>query len=454
MDSIVRRTIAFQAGLVALFAATGAGADPPGPPADPVSDARLTAPLDRKTLLRAVVARSPAVRASEQRALAMRSEAKGEGSLPPPEAMAQVWQVPFSKPYALDTQMIMFGVTQEFPSPGARGAREDAMIAQAQGEEAMAGDRARQARREAGYAFADYSESSAKYRLHRTQAQITRHLLDVARARHAAGGSLADAARAEVELSRIDAEVMTDANLVSSAKARINAMLGRGFGSPLGDVVETEPETPAWETEALLSKARAARPELRAARSELEARRHTLRAASREATWPSFTLGALYFPPTQMISYHGYGATASATLPWLWGGAGDRRTAQEHFVQSAASNVQAAQIAIDAEVASASTIVQSAAQRLQMLRGRTLPAGRQAFEIVQAGYESGRADMLAVLEARRTVLEIQQDVLMARTSLDRALTDLEAAVGAEVPTRPLAPLESTPSELPGGGHGR
>jgi outer membrane protein TolC len=265
---------------------------------------------------------------------------------------------------------------------------------------------------------------------------------------------LADAARAEVELSRIDAEVMTDANLVSSAKARINALLGRGFTAPLGDVAESEPETPAWETETLLSKAHASRPELRAARAELDARRHTLRAASREATWPSFTLGALYFPPTQAVSYHGYGATASATLPWLWGGAGDRRTAQDQFVQSAASNVQAVQVAIDTEVASASTMVQSAAQRLQLLRDRTLPAGRQAFEIVQAGYESGRADMLTVLEARRTVLEIQQDVLMARTSLDRALTDLEAAVGTEVPTRPLGPLESTPSEIPGGSRGR
>jgi len=247
----------------------------------------------------------------------MRTDAKGEGSLPSPEAMAQVWQVPLSKPYALDTQMIMIGVSQEFPAAGSRGARQEAMIAQAKGEEAMAGDRARQVRREAGYAFTDYSEASAQYQLHRTQAQIVRHLLEVTRARHATGGSLADAARAEVEFARIETEVLTDASRVGSAKARINALLGREPMAPLGDVVETEPETPAWETETLLSKARENRPELRAARAEVNAHRFTLQAAAREATWPSFTLGALYFPPTQMNAYHGYGATTSASLPWL-----------------------------------------------------------------------------------------------------------------------------------------
>jgi outer membrane protein TolC len=264
---------------------------------------------------------------------------------------------------------------------------------------------------------------------------------------------LADAARAEVEFARIETEVVTDASRVGSAKARINALLGRDPMASLGDVVETEPETPAWETEALLAKARESRPELRAARAEVDARRFTVQATAREATWPSFTLGALYFPPTQMNSYHGYGASASASLPWLWGGASDRRAAQEQFLQAAATNVDAIRISIDAEVAAAATMAQSAAQRLQMLRDRTLPAGRQAFDIAQAGYESGRGDLLMVLDARRAVLEIHQDVVAARTSLDRALTDLDAAVGIEVPTRPLGPL-STTSELTGGSHGR
>jgi len=404
-------------------------------------EAALSSPLDRRTLLRAVVARSPAVRASEQRAQAIRTDARAEGSFPSPEAMTQVWQVPLSKPYALDTQMIMIGVSQQFPSPGSRGAREQAMLAQAKGEEAMARERGRQVAREAGHAFADYSESSARHRLHRSQALVARHLVDVAEARHAAGGPLADAMRAEVELSRIEVDVLTDATRVESAKAHINALLARDPRAALGEAIETEPQVPSWDLTTLLAKARSTRPEGAAAQAEQEARTFLARAAEREATLPAFSLGAIYFPPTQANAYHGYGATASLSLPWLWGGAGDRRAAAQQYLEAANSGVAASRISIDSEVLSSATLAESAAHRLQMLRDRTLPAGRRAFDVTQAGYESGRTDLMTVLDAGRSVLEIEHDVLAARSSLDHALTDLDAAVGIDVPTRAIGPEE-------------
>jgi outer membrane protein TolC len=417
----------------------------------PVTDAELQRPLDRRTALRAAIERNPAIHVSEQRARAMRASARAEGGLPPPELMGQVWQVPFSRPAALNTQMIMVGVSQTFPAPGVLGAREQAMTAQATGEEAMAGDRARMIVRETGHAFTDYRESSSRHAVHRTHVEITRHLFDIAEARHAAGGSLADVTRAEVELSRMQADVVTDATLIESARAHLNALLARDPQAPLGAPAETAPAVAFWDVPTLVAKAHAARPEFKQAKAEEEARAYAYRAAEKEATLPAFTLGALYFPPTDAMPVHSYGASVSMTLPWLWGAAADRREAEREFSRAASTNVEATRIPVDAEVVTTEAKSRSAAYRLQVLRDRTLPASRRAFEVTEAGFESGRTDLMTVLDARRAVVDIESEIVMARSELDHALTDLEAAVGTEIPTRPLSPLE--PREHDGASHG-
>jgi outer membrane protein, heavy metal efflux system len=313
---------------------------------------------------------------------------------------------------------------------------------------AMSDDRSRLIVREAGHAFADYVESTDRHRIHRAHLTIARHLLDLAEARHATGGSLADATKAMVELSRLEADVVRDATLVRSAQARINALLDREPGSLLGPPVAPDPALPAWDARTLMAKAHQQRPELKVAQSQQRADELALRAAKREATWPSFSLGALYFPATDVNPYQGYGASASMSLPWLWGGGGDRRAAQEQYLRAVTTNVEAARLPIDAEVVTAQTTAESAAYRLMVLRDRTLVATRRAFDVAQSGYESGRADLLMVLDARRSVVDVEHDIVMARSELAHALVDLDAAVGTFVPTKTLPVLDAH-SPLPG-----
>jgi hypothetical protein len=51
---------------------------------------------------------------------------------------------------------------------------------------------------------------------------------------------------------------------------------------------------------------------------------------------------------------------------------------------------------------------------------------------------------MALILARRAVVDVRTEMVMARAALDHALADLDAAVGAEVPKKPLGPM--------GGGH--
>ena len=145
------------------------------------------------------------------------------------------------------------------------------------------------------------------------------------------------------------------------------------------------------------------------------------------------------------MPHHGYGVSASASLPWLWGASGHRSEAESELARAARTNVEATRIPIAAEVVAAEAAAQTAALRLQVLRERALPASQRSFDVARAGFETGRTDLTAVLDARRAVFELEREIIAARSDLDRALTDLEAAVGAEVPLRPLGNLD--PNDL-------
>jgi outer membrane protein TolC len=346
--------------------------------------------------------------------------------------------------------MIMIGVSQSIPAPGSLSAKEHAMAAQANEEETIAGDKARLLVRDAGRAFADYLEATEKHRVERSQLEIAQRLVAVAEARHASGGSLTDLARAQVELSRLQADLVASATWVEGARARINALLARDSRAPVGPPVETEPMIPALDVPALMSKARESRPELKQAQAQREAREYAAEAAELEATWPSFDVGALYFPPTTAMPYHGYGASISMSLPWLWGATGHRRDAERASLHAARTNVEAARIPVDVEVVTSEASARSAAYRIQILRDRALPATQRSFDVARAGFESGRADLMTVLDARRAVVEVERGIAAARADLDRAITELEAAVGAEIPVQAVPPLD--PAQLDGGRH--
>lgn len=418
-------------------------------PTPAIADEITAGPLDRATVLREAVARHPSVGAADQRARATALTATAAGKLPAPEVMLQIWQVPIAKPYAIsDAGMVMVGVGQSFPAPGARGARESAGNELAAAERAMVQDRVRILRRDADHAFADYVEATNRHRIHVEHRAIAARALDVARSRLGAGAPLTDVTQAEVELARVEADVIGDRSRMIGARGRLNALLARDASAPLGPPVSGEPETSAWDLRESMTKALATRPEIRAAAATQRGRTEEARAAKKEATLPSFSIAALYFAPVGMMPVHGYGANASMSLPWLWGDANARREAADAQALAARRDAEAATIPVTAEVAQADTNRQAAALRLQALRDRALPATKRSFEVVWAGYETARTDILTLLSAQRAVVDVESEVVAARASLDHALAELDAAVGQEVPRRPLGPL--TDSMLHGG----
>lgn len=409
----------------------------------PVTDEQLATATDRGSLIRAALARNPGIKAAAQRVRAMRAMSSAESRLPDPEAMFDVWQVPFVKPYAFgESQMISVGVKQSFPAPGSLGARSESRQYAANAEEAMLADKGRDLVRDVQHAYVDLFEATTKHETHVSHVGVAKRVGDAAQMRLAGGGTLDDVAQAQLDLARLDADVATEAASIVRARARLNALLARPYDAPLGRPQIGEPVVVAMTPTALLDLAKRTRPELRAAEARIAAQQAEQRGFDREARWPSFSVGALYFAPTAIMPNHGYGVTATATLPWVWGGNEKKREASAALVQAGTLDAEDAKLRIGVEVGTASANAQAAAARLRSLRTGTLPAAKRAFEVTFAAYQSNKGDLLGLLRAERAVVDTEMEIVMARATLEHALADLDWAVGAILPRSPMDSQEA------------
>jgi len=400
----------------------------------------LSGPVDRDLLVRVALDRSPGLRAVRHRAAAMRQMGEAERKMPAPEADFQIWQIPASRPYAVgDAGMIMLGVRQPIPAPGSLSARAEAKEAAAGVEDAMLSEREREIVQEVEHAFVDYLEARELHRAHMAHHVTAARVLAVARARYTAGGMLEEVAQAEVELARIEADMAQEEAKVTSARVMLNGLLLRQPDAPLGDPVVGDPATVGESDAELIARAETKRPEVRSAQARTAARQAEARVSDTEAKWPMFSVGATYFAPTNNMPMHAYGVSVGSSLPWLWGRSRAESAANKAMTSATHLEVEEARAKIRAEVAAKAASVRAAARRYQVLRDRAVPAGKRAWEAAASGYESNRTNLVTLLMARTSVVEIEVDVIMARTAIEHALVDLDWAAGARVKRAAIAP---------------
>ncbi len=406
-------------------------------PGSVLADEDLPSPLTREAAERLAVERHPAVRAAREHAHAMDRRADAEGKLPSPELDFELWQVPFSKPYAIDQAgMLMLGLRQRFPAVGSQALNADAMRADARATLRNADQGARDVRRRAGHAFADYVEASERVRVHGTHVELAQKMRAAALARFRAGGSLAEVAQSEVEVARVETEHDEAKSRVDAARARLDVLFGRPVNAPLPDPTGGDAVVPEWDLARLVEEATQQRAEIGMAKERRESAESKRAAAKREWLVPGFSVAALYFAPvgpTPPARDHGFGVSLTVELPWLWGGGSGRADAAQIEHHASSLDVDASTLDASFDVAAANGEVRAHAIHLRLLTERILPSTKRALDATWPGYETGRTELLALLTAQRGLVEAELEIVITRAALDHAMIDLDAAVGTNVP---------------------
>jgi outer membrane protein TolC len=409
----------------------------PGPtataPGLPVVDEGVYRRPELAELEAAALQRSPSLVAAAHRVRALIERARAEGKLPAPEVMAEIWQVPFAKPYALDKAgMIMFSVRQAIPAAGSLDRAAEASALEARAEAARLTAEARALVHAVDRTFADYLEAVTRHAIHMAHRTSLDQLGEAARARYATGASLSDIAKADLERARVAAEMEREHGMVQVARARLNGLLARPADAWLGPPDPDEPRTTSLTPAEASALAATANPDVSAAELMEQSAHASAHAAGQEARVPAFGVSFETFLPVNNMPA-GYGTSFSMSLPWVWGGGAARARSAEQRALAERASAEGARVRVRADAVGALATVRAAERRYRVLHDLAVPAARRALDAARLGYAGGGGDILGWLDAARSSLDVDMDVVSARADLDRALADLDWSAGGKVP---------------------
>lgn len=341
------------------------------------------------SLTRLAAAQTPEAGAARENAAAVTAEAAADTELPPPELMLEVWRVPLKRPNALnDADMIRVGVEQEFTAPGERSAKKQAAALRAKALKAEGDDGARRVAERLAHARADHWLAERSHQVHQAHLQLTQRTLELARARYAAGGSLADVTAAELAAAGAAAQLAGDVARARASSELIAALTGAG-----------QPLSPGE------------RPELAMLRWSREAERADGRAERARSAWPDFRVGASYFAPTSGRDEHGFGVTLGMKLPWLWGDRRGRQSAADARARALEQQLVAKRRDLAADTVEAEGALAAAESTRRVLQEQVLPVAERGSQLSLSAYQSGQGKLDDVLRAATARVEAEMELV-------------------------------------------
>jgi outer membrane protein, heavy metal efflux system len=341
------------------------------------------------SLARPAAADTPEARAASENATALATDAAADAEQPPPELMLEVWRVPLKRPYAVnDADMMRVGVEQEISAPGERSARKQAATLRARALRAEGDASARAVAERLAHARTDHWLAERSHQVHQAHLQLAQRTLELARARHAAGGPLADVTAAELTAAGAAADLAGDEARARASEQLVAALTGAAALPKTGE-----------------------RPELSMLRLAREAELADARAEGARSSWPDFRVGASYFAPTSGRDEHGFGVTLGMKLPWLWGSRQGRQSAAAARARALEQQLVAKRRDLAADVIEARGALAAAESTLQVLREQVLPLAERGTQLSLSAYQSGQAKLEDVLRAEAAGVDAEMELV-------------------------------------------
>jgi len=315
---------------------------------------------------------------------------------------------------------------QMVPIAGRRGLARRAATAAAEADSAAGQETGLEARARAAMNFYDLDAAERSLVVMDDSRRVLGDIIRAAEAMYAEGrGPQADVLRAQVELARMDEEIIGMQAMRDRMRARLAALLVLPPDSVGVPVLPPQPSSiPARDSLEQLALAR--RPMLSAGRSRIDAATANAHRADREI-WPDLTLGVAYGQrpmdggTDRMMSFM-FGFTLPITAR-----SNQRQMAAEARAMAAMASADLTEMELDtrARVAELHADLVRARRLAQLYRTTLLPQAEAAEASAMAGYRSGSSSFTTLLDGRMEVLRVETDLIRTEADAGRTLAELE-----------------------------
>jgi cobalt-zinc-cadmium efflux system outer membrane protein len=240
-----------------------------------------------------------------------------------------------------------------------------------------------------------------------------------------------DVIKARVDLAQTENDLIANEGSLATSRAALNRVLGRAPGAPVEatDALDVPPPLPALD--ALIQAAASARPEVRIVSEQQRGARSATRLA-KQFWFPdfAFTLSRNYTAGDPAA----YSTVFSATLPlFFWQHRKGQVAEAEHREWELRATERDVRAQVELDVRTAYTTADTAQRQALYLRDQLLPEAQEAYRIASTSYGLGGSSALDLLDAKRTLLDAQDQLAQALGAANDARADLARAVGGELP---------------------
>ncbi len=397
---------------------------------------------DIELVLQEVAERNPEIQAARAHARAAASSAPQAAALPDPTVGASLYLLPPET--RAGPQRLSASFSQKLPWKGKLPLREHKAVLEADALKARADALTLEKVTEARKLLLRIAFLDESLKIVKEDRETLVEFERLSRARYAAGRATTQAVvKLQAEITRDDARLLSMKAERAGIVAELNALRDRPGSSDVPAMVLAEPPLSLLDRERLAAMARERRPEMAEARARVEAAEVVVRIA-RKDTRPDVTVGLTYsiienrqdipggepLPPDSGDDILGVGA--SLNLPIY-------RRRLDAVVQEAVDRREAAEQSRRAVASEIDKELEDLLQRIPLIRDQwrlfqtvLLPQSEESLHSLTYAYETGRSEVLDLLDAERVLLEVRLGGARALTDLHLAMVELERVVGGEL----------------------
>ncbi len=250
-----------------------------------------------------------------------------------------------------------------------------------------------------------------------------------------------DVIKAQVDVAQSQNDLIANARDVANARSALNRILGRPLGSAIEllDSLQVPPSLP--DLDAVEQKALRVRPELTDLEAQQRAAQLNSRLVREQSILPDITLSAYRDFKGDQGTLYSAGLAFPIPLFFWQHTSGDYAETHHRELELAAA-YRDARAAVGQDVRTSYATADAAMRQVIYIRDQLLPATREAYRVATVSYGLGGLSALDVLDARRSLLDAENQYAEALAAANSARADLERAAGAPLSTfAPGAPRE-------------
>ncbi len=285
-------------------------------------------------------------------------------------------------------------------------------------------------------AYYDLWQAQREVEINDRNQELMRQFVEVARTRYETGkASQSDLIRAQNELARLTEDHVDRVRSQQQALAELNQLLRRAPETPVQ--IGPEVTAPVLELGVTIEQLQAAaeeRPEVLGVREGAVRSAEAALALAKKGYDPDFQLRAEGWQYEGKGGIQEYDMGVSINFPWL------NRGKYRAAISEARANLDASRDNLDAmrsrtaaEVEKLYDGVHAMHHHYDLYTEKLIPQQQLAVEAARAAYETGTGGFMDVLDARRTLFDLEMQNLHHAAEFQRLLASLERMVGGRLP---------------------